>query len=245
MAKSTGKRGHRSKAEDVLSRKATQHHDFVGEAEPDRTRSRAVEQGRIRRDQEDLEKEVVKEMAHDLESMAGAEEKPASAAASAESAPSSVERPLFERPRSLREAVKLVRKMNEGNEAIDRQCIHIGRVLQQSGFHELAHAFLAEPFDVHRAAAGPVHQALHPLRRAVDVHAMVVRLALDAHERLTALGTLRGEFPRLGPGRTLRERPVDRSPWSAFPRNRHPYRESTRESARPSNRSRTRKGRRH
>ena len=51
MAKSTGKRGHRSKAEDVLSRKATQHHDFVGEAEPDRTRSRAVEQGRIRRDQ--------------------------------------------------------------------------------------------------------------------------------------------------------------------------------------------------
>src|SRR5207244_1048554 len=54
--------------------------------------------------------EVVKEMAHDLESMAGAEEKPASAAASAESAPSSVERPLFERPRSLREAVKLVRE---------------------------------------------------------------------------------------------------------------------------------------
>src|SRR5437868_6119858 len=51
MAKSTGKRGHRSKAEDVLSRKATQHHDFVGEAEPDRTRSRAVEQGRIRREQ--------------------------------------------------------------------------------------------------------------------------------------------------------------------------------------------------
>jgi len=110
MAKSTGKRGHRSKAEDVLSRKASQHHDFVGEADPARTRSRAVEQGRIRRDQEDLEKEVVKEMAHDLESMAGAEEKPASAAASAESAPSSVERPLFERPRSLREAVKLVRE---------------------------------------------------------------------------------------------------------------------------------------
>jgi hypothetical protein len=35
MAKATGKRGHRNKAEEVLSRKATHHYDFVGEAEPD------------------------------------------------------------------------------------------------------------------------------------------------------------------------------------------------------------------
>src|SRR6266852_1659203 len=45
MAKATGKRGHRTKADEALSRKATQHHDFVGQAEPDREQSRAVEEG--------------------------------------------------------------------------------------------------------------------------------------------------------------------------------------------------------
>jgi len=45
MAKATGKRGHRTKTDEVLSRKATQHHDFVGQAEPDREQSRAVEEG--------------------------------------------------------------------------------------------------------------------------------------------------------------------------------------------------------
>ena len=58
MAKATGKRGHRTKAEDALSRKATQHHDFVGQADAERAESRAVEQARIRHDQEQLEKEV-------------------------------------------------------------------------------------------------------------------------------------------------------------------------------------------
>jgi len=45
MAKATGKRGHRTKADEALSRKATQHHDFVGQAEPDREQSRTVEEG--------------------------------------------------------------------------------------------------------------------------------------------------------------------------------------------------------
>jgi len=107
MAKSTGKRGHRSKAENVLSRKATQHHDFVGQAENERAQSRGVEQERIRRDQDELSKEVGHEMAAELEQMAGVSEKPAAAAASE---PAKEEpRPLFERPRNLREAVQLVR----------------------------------------------------------------------------------------------------------------------------------------
>jgi len=70
MAKAGGKRG-RKKAEDALSRKATQHHDFVGQAEADRAQSRAVEEARIERDHRELEKEVVQEMASELEQISG------------------------------------------------------------------------------------------------------------------------------------------------------------------------------
>jgi hypothetical protein len=112
MAKATGKRGHKSKAEDVLSRKATQHHDFVGQAEPDREQSRAVEQQRIRRDQEELDKEVVREMTQELEQMAGVAEPPPPAAAPTEqtSAAGTQETPRFEIPGSLREAVEMLRQ---------------------------------------------------------------------------------------------------------------------------------------
>ena len=71
MAKATGKRGQRTKADDALSRKATHHHDFVGQADHDREQSRAMEQERIRRDQKELEKEVVQEMAQELEQISG------------------------------------------------------------------------------------------------------------------------------------------------------------------------------
>jgi len=54
MAKSkrgaTTSKGNRSRAEDALSRKAVQHHDFVGDAGKDRQKSRAVEEQRILRD---------------------------------------------------------------------------------------------------------------------------------------------------------------------------------------------------
>jgi hypothetical protein len=80
MAKATGKRGHKTKADDVLSRKATQHHDFVGQADPDREQSRAVEDERIRRDQKELEKEVVQEMARELEQVSGVAQPPPPAA---------------------------------------------------------------------------------------------------------------------------------------------------------------------
>ena len=42
---------------------------------------------------------------------------------------------------------------------------------------------------------GEVHDALHALRRAVDVHAVVVRLALEPHERLPADRAARRELP--------------------------------------------------
>ena len=77
MAKAGGKRAHK-KAEDALSRKATRHHDFVGQAEADRAQSRAVEEARIERDHRELEKEVVQEMASELEQMASVSQPSAS-----------------------------------------------------------------------------------------------------------------------------------------------------------------------
>jgi hypothetical protein len=115
MAKAAGKRGHK-KAEEALSRKATQHHDFVGQAEADRAESRAVEEARIRRDQEQLEKEVVHEMAEELEQMAGAAETAAAQpsaerrAAERASAPAQEPRAAIEIPTSVREAVDLLRQ---------------------------------------------------------------------------------------------------------------------------------------
>lgn len=85
MAKAGGKRG-RKKAEDALSRKATQHHDFVGQADADRAQSRAVEEARIEQDHQELEKEVVREMATELEQMAGVAQPAATAATSEPSA---------------------------------------------------------------------------------------------------------------------------------------------------------------
>jgi hypothetical protein len=80
MAKAGGGKRGRKKAEDALSRKATQHHDFVGQATAERARSRAVEEARIERGHRELEKEVVQEMASELEQMAGVAEPTAGSA---------------------------------------------------------------------------------------------------------------------------------------------------------------------
>ena len=84
-------------------------------------------------------------------------------------------------------------------------------VAEQPGFDELAHPLLAEALDVHRAAAGAVHEPLLALRRAVDVDAVVVGLALEPHERLRRRpGTSFGNFQRRAPRLPLREhRPDD------------------------------------
>ena len=118
MAKATGKRGHKTKADDALSRKATRHHDFVGQADQDREQSRAVEQERIRRDQKDLEKEVVQEMAQEIEHLSGVAEPPRPAAGpDRPAAEQPRQAPAFEVPRSLREGLDLLRQ--RGPEALE------------------------------------------------------------------------------------------------------------------------------
>ena len=67
----TTSKGHRSRAEDTLSRKAVQHHDFIGEAAKDREKSRAVEERRMERERAEVEKDVVREMEQEFEETAG------------------------------------------------------------------------------------------------------------------------------------------------------------------------------
>lgn len=118
MPKGTGQRGHRTKGDSALSRKATHHHDFVGQAEPDRDKSRELQQERIRRDQEKLEKETVKEMARELEEVSGVAEPP-QAPAEADGARSAAEpeKPGLQFPGSLREGIELIRR--RGPQALD------------------------------------------------------------------------------------------------------------------------------
>ena len=118
MPKGTGQRGHRTKGDSALSRKATQHQDFVGQAEPERDKSREVEQQRIRRDQEELKKETVKQMARELEEVSvvsepprkessGASEPPPTQAAGMAPEP---ERQRLQFPGSVREGIELIRQ---------------------------------------------------------------------------------------------------------------------------------------
>jgi len=118
MAKATGKRGHRTKADDALSRKATRHHDFVGQADQDREQSRAVEEERIRRDQKELEKEVVQEMAQELEQVSGVAgpQRPARDAGEPV-AQQRREAPPFEMPKNVRDGIDLLRQ--RGPEALE------------------------------------------------------------------------------------------------------------------------------
>ena len=86
---------------------------------------------------------------------------------------------------------------SSGSELVDGQRVDVAGVLEQAGVDELADALLAETLDVHRAAAREVHDALHALRRAVDVDAVVVGLALEPHERLSRTpGTSSGTSTR-------------------------------------------------
>src|SRR5438105_6882651 len=70
----TTSKGRRSRAEDALSRKAVQHHDFIGEAAKDRENSRAVEEERIARERAEVEKDVVREMEQEFEEAAGTQQ---------------------------------------------------------------------------------------------------------------------------------------------------------------------------
>jgi hypothetical protein len=63
MPKQTGKRGHKS----PLERKATQHHDFIGEAEPERAQAQAVKLEHLAAERQ---QDVVEEMVEKLEEVA-------------------------------------------------------------------------------------------------------------------------------------------------------------------------------
>jgi len=108
LAKVTKRAGRK---QDVIARRATQHHDFIGDAEAERKKSREAVKARVQHDHELLEKEAVREMAHEVEEAAGLRE------------PSGASEPKphslfdFERPKSLREALELFRK--RGPEALE------------------------------------------------------------------------------------------------------------------------------
>jgi hypothetical protein len=171
MGKATGKRGHKSKAEEVLSRKATQHHDFVGQAEGDREQSRAIEQQRIRRDQKDLEKEVVQEMATELEQMAGVAQPPPAPETPPREATS---KPPFEMPKNLREGIDLLRR--RGPEALEMLRAKAEQRLEQMPAPVKGAVHLTE-----RAvglALWPVRASVHFLGRVLETPAALVRILL-------------------------------------------------------------------
>lgn len=95
----TTPKGHRSRAEEALSRKAVQHHDFVGDTAKEREKSRAVEQERITRDRAEVENDVVREMEKEFEEAARLEQ---------DTRLGDVLN--FPRPRSLRQGVEILRE---------------------------------------------------------------------------------------------------------------------------------------
>jgi hypothetical protein len=181
MAKAAGKRGHK-KAEEALSRKATQHHDFVGQAEAERAESRAVEEARIRRDQEQLEKEVVHEMAQELEQMAEAAETKASPASSHGVAaeiprgptPSSEPRTTIEIPTSVQEAVDLLRQ--RGPEVLETMRAKAEERLEQmpqpikGAIHLTERAF--------GLALWPIRTGVHLMGRMLETPVALLRILL-------------------------------------------------------------------
>ena len=94
----TSSKGHRSRAEDALSRKAVQHHDFIGDTASDREKSRAVEEQRILRDRAEVEKDVVREMEQEFEETAGIQKDTRLADVL-----------NFPRPRSFRQGIEILR----------------------------------------------------------------------------------------------------------------------------------------
>lgn len=181
MAKAGGKRGHKTKAEDVLARKATQHHDFVGQAEGEREQSRQAEQQRIRRDQQQLEKEVVQEMATELEQMAGVAEPPRAETPRTEplrSEPRREEAPRgrapFEMPRNLRQGIDLLRQ--RGPEVFDALRVKAEQRLEQMPAPVRSAVHLTE-----RAvglALWPVRAGVSLMGRVLETPAALVRILL-------------------------------------------------------------------
>ena len=85
---------------------------------------------------------------------------------------------------ATRLAAETAPKRSSSTSCSTRQVVEVGRVVDQSRRHQLQHPLLAQVFDVHGRTRRVVGDALHPLGRAVDVRAVGVALARQAHERL-------------------------------------------------------------
>jgi hypothetical protein len=175
MPKAGGKRG-RKKAEDALSRKATQHHDFVGDAEADRAQSRAVEEMRIEGDRRELEKEVVQEMATELEQVAGVAQPAAASAGSVGDATAS--EPTAERAPKAQGAVLdtidlLRRSAPEAFEAMRAKAEQRLETMPwpvKSAIHLTERAFAL--------ALWPVRTGVHLMGRVLETPAALLRILL-------------------------------------------------------------------
>ena len=116
MAKATGKRGQRTKADDALSRKATHHHDFVGQADHDREQSRERSVHAI--NPTHYEAFNVYVPYGKVQQISGVAEPPRPAPAPERpTAEQPRPAPAFEIPKSLREGIDLLRR--RGPEALE------------------------------------------------------------------------------------------------------------------------------
>src|SRR5680860_623314 len=93
----------------------------------------------------------------------------------------------------------------QGDELVGGERVDVTGIVEKTRLHELADTLLAQTLDVHGRATREVDDPLDPLRRAVDVHAVGVRLALETHQSLTAYRARLRELPaaastRLAPG---------------------------------------------
>jgi hypothetical protein len=159
----TTSKGHRSRAEDALSRKAVQHHDFIGEAAKDREKSRAVEEQRILRDRADVEKDVVREMEQEFEEAAGMQQDTRL-----------VDILNFPRPKSLRQGYEILR--DRGPAALE--------ILREKAEQRLAGMPGPVKNAVHMSEralgllAGPVRVGVHLIADALRTPAQMLRLLL-------------------------------------------------------------------
>jgi hypothetical protein len=170
MARTTGKRGatpkNKSRAEAVLARKAVQHHDFVGEAEPEREKSRAEEEQRIEHDHEQLEKEIVREMEEELETEAATTATP-------------IADLLRSRPKSVREAVQLLRdKGPEVVQLLREKAPEVRDQLRQRAdeLRSVAEKRLA-------TMPAPIRETVHLYERAFGLLIVPVRFSVQAVAR--------------------------------------------------------------
>src|SRR3954462_6193448 len=159
----TSSKGHRSRAEEALSRKAVQHHDFVGDAASDRQKSRAVEEERILRDRADVEKDVVREMEQEFEDAAGMQKDTRLADVL-----------NFPRPRSFRQGYEILR--DRGPAALE--------ILREKAEERLAGRPAPVKSAVHAGEralgmlAAPVRVSVHLIADALRTPAQMLRLLL-------------------------------------------------------------------